>query len=83
MVIPVFSFYLTPIMSMFSRKNEYEADSFAAQHSSSQELITALVKLYKENASTLTPDPLYSVFYHSHPPAMLRIDHLKKLEVKV
>ena len=79
MVIPIFSFYLTPVMSLFSRKNEYEADSFAAKYSSASELISALVKLYKENASTLTPDPLYSVFYHSHPPALLRINHLNKL----
>ena len=65
-------------MSMFSRKNEFEADEFAAEQSDAQYLIQALVNLYKENASTLTPDPLYSSFYDSHPPAPVRIAHLAK-----
>jgi len=67
---------LTPIFSWFSRKHEFEADSFAAQQSNAARLIQALVKLYKENASTLTPDPLYSAFHDSHPPAPVRIAHL-------
>ncbi len=77
-VMPVFTFLLSPLMSMFSRKNEFEADEFAAQNSDAQFLIQALVNLYKENASTLTPDPLYSSFYDSHPPAPVRIAHLAK-----
>ncbi|TNF33013.1 MAG: M48 family peptidase [Gammaproteobacteria bacterium] len=76
MVVPVFTFLLHPLMSMFSRKNEFEADAFAAEQSDAAYLIKALVNLYKENASTLTPDPLYSAFYDSHPPAPVRIAHL-------
>ena len=61
---------------MFSRKNEFEADDYAAEQSEAKYLIQALVNLYKENANTLTPDPLYSAFYDSHPPAPVRIAHL-------
>jgi len=75
-VTPVFTFLLSPIMSMFSRKNEFEADAYAAEQSEAKHLIHALVNLYKENANTLTPDPLYSAFYDSHPPAPVRIAHL-------
>ena len=76
LVLPVFSFVLHPLLSLFSRKNEFEADAFAAQQTRAEHLIQALVGLYKENASTLTPDPLYSAFYDSHPPAPVRIAHL-------
>ncbi|MDH5386820.1 MAG: M48 family metallopeptidase [Gammaproteobacteria bacterium] len=76
MVSPVFTFALSPIMSLFSRKNEFEADAFAAEQTDAQHLIKALVGLYRENASTLTPDPMYSAFYDSHPPAPVRIAHL-------
>ncbi|MDH5444612.1 MAG: M48 family metallopeptidase [Gammaproteobacteria bacterium] len=76
MVLPLFSIYLQPIFSWFSRKHEFEADAFAASQSNASRLIQALVKLYKENASTLTPDPLYSAFHDSHPPAPVRIAHL-------
>lgn len=76
MVSPVFTFVLSPIMSLFSRKNEFEADAFAAEQTDAQHLIKALVGLYRENASTLTPDPMYSAFYDSHPPAPVRIAHL-------
>lgn len=75
---PAFTFLLGPIMSWWSRKHEFEADAFAAKQSSAKELISSLVSLYKENASTLTPDPLYSAFYDSHPPASIRIAHLKQ-----
>jgi len=75
-VMPVFTFLLSPIMSMLSRKNEFEADEYAAEQSQAKYLIQALVNLYKENANTLTPDPLYSAFYDSHPPAPVRIAHL-------
>lgn len=78
-VLPVFSFILSPLTSIASRKHEFEADAFAAHHSSSQDLIAALVKLYEDNASTLTPDPLHSAFYDSHPPASLRVQRLLSL----
>jgi len=73
---PVFTFFLQPLFAWGSRRYEYEADSFAADQTDAAELVSALVKLYRENASTLTPDPLHSVFYDSHPPATLRIAHL-------
>lgn len=76
MVMPLFSIYLQPVMSFLSRKHEFEADSFAAEQSQPQTLIKALVKLYRDNASTLTPDPLYSAFHDSHPPAPVRVAHL-------
>jgi STE24 endopeptidase len=76
LAMPVFTFYLQPLFAWSSRRHEYEADSFAAEQTDARELVSALVKLYKENASTLTPDPLHSVFYDSHPPAALRIAHL-------
>jgi STE24 endopeptidase len=78
LVSPIFTFFIGPIMAWWSRKHEFEADEFAAQQSSAAELISALVGLYKENASTLTPDPLYSAFYDSHPPAAIRIAHLQQ-----
>ncbi|MBO0612863.1 MAG: hypothetical protein RL122_1942 [Pseudomonadota bacterium] len=78
LVSPAFTFFIGPIMAWWSRKHEFEADEFAAQQSSGVELIAALVGLYKENASTLTPDPLYSAFYDSHPPAAIRIAHLQQ-----
>lgn len=76
LALPVFTFLLQPIMAWFSRKHEFEADDFAAEQANPLTLIQALVKLYKDNASTLTPDPLYSAFYDSHPPAPVRIAHL-------
>jgi len=76
LVSPVFLFILRPIMASYSRKNEFEADSYAAKHANAQYLIEALVKLYRDNASTLTPDPLHSAFYDSHPPASIRISKL-------
>lgn len=76
LISPVFTFALSPLMSMFSRKNEFEADAFAAEQTNANNLIKALVGLYRENASTLTPDPIYSAFYDSHPPAPVRIAHL-------
>lgn len=79
MVLPVFSFLLQPFSSAYSRKHEFEADAYAAQQTSSADLVTALVKLYQDNAATLTPDPLYSTFYSSHPPAMVRISRLQSL----
>ena len=77
MVMPAFSFLLNPLMSYYSRKHEFEADAYAAQQTDARDLSSALVKMYQDNAATLTPDPLYSTFYDSHPPAMVRIAHLK------
>jgi STE24 endopeptidase len=74
--LPVFVFLFSPLLSVSSRKNEFEADAFAAKHSNAQDLISALVKLYEDNASTLTPDPLHSAFYDSHPPASVRVQKL-------
>lgn len=76
LVAPVFMFTLKPFMAYYSRQNEFEADDYAAKHSSAQRLVEALVKLYRDNASTLTPDPLHSAFYDSHPPASIRINKL-------
>jgi len=76
MVMPIFSFFLQPLMSLLSRKHEFEADAYAVKQSSGTDLIRALVKMYRENASTLTPDPLYSAFHDSHPPAPVRISHI-------
>ena len=76
---PVFTFLLQPLMSWGSRRHEYQADAYAADQAEIKPMISALVKLYRENASTLTPDPVYSAFYDSHPPASLRIAHLQSL----
>ena len=77
MISPAFTFFLQPIFSFISRQHEFEADDFAANQAQTENLITALVSLYRENANTLTPDPLYSAFHDSHPPAPIRIAHLK------
>jgi len=79
MVMPVFSFLLHPLTSAYSRKHEFEADAYAAQQTRAADLISALAKLYQDNAATLTPDPLYSKFYDSHPPALIRIARLQSL----
>ncbi len=76
LVSPVFLFLLRPLMASYSRKNEFEADDYAAKHADANQLVKALVKLYRDNASTLTPDPLHSAFYDSHPPASMRISKL-------
>lgn len=76
LAIPLCLLPLTPLNNALSRKHEYEADAYAAQHSSARELIDALITMYRENAATLTPDALYSLFHDSHPPATLRIAHL-------
>lgn len=79
LVLPVFTFLLSPLASITSRKHEFEADAFAARHANAGDLVAALVKLYEDNASTLTPDPLYSAYYDSHPPAALRIHRLNQI----
>ncbi|MBB5498307.1 M48 family metallopeptidase [Paraburkholderia sp. MM5384-R2] len=76
LALPVFMFFVTPLGSLSSRKHEFEADAFAATQTDAHDLVNALVKLYEDNASTLTPDPIYTAFYYSHPPASQRIDRL-------
>ncbi|HXN15721.1 MAG TPA: M48 family metallopeptidase [Usitatibacter sp.] len=77
LVIPVFTFPFQPLASLIARHQEFEADAFAARHASAADLTSALAKLYRDNASTLTPDPLHSLVYDSHPPAAIRIAHLR------
>ncbi len=77
LVSPVFTIFMQPISAYFQRKFEFEADDFASQNAKASKMISGLVKLYEENASTLTPDPLYSAFHYSHPPAAIRIAHLE------
>ena len=74
---PFFTFFITPLSSLWSRRHEFEADNFATHHANANELATALVKLYRDNANTLTPDPVYVAFHYSHPPALERISRLK------
>ncbi len=74
---PVVALFLRPLVSRLSRRHEFEADTFAARHCPPEHLISALTTLYRENAGTLTPDPLYAAFHDSHPPAGERIDHLQ------
>ena len=78
LVVPEFVFFLDPLASRYSRKHEFEADAYAVAHADRAELEQALVKLYRDNVATLTPDPLHSAFYYSHPPAALRIARLKE-----
>jgi len=77
LVLPEFLFFLSPLASLYSRKREFEADRYAVGHAAAGDLVQALVKLYKDNAATLTPDPLHSAFYDSHPPAATRIARLR------
>jgi len=79
LISPVFTFLLHPLSSLYSRKHEFEADRYAAENASAEQLIHALVKLYNDNAATLTPDPLHSLFYDSHPAAGQRVAHLRAL----
>jgi STE24 endopeptidase len=80
LVLPAFTFPLAPVLSYWSRVHEFEADAYAAQQTRAADLVAALVKLYRDNASTLTPDPLYSRFFDSHPPAALRVARLQSLQ---
>jgi STE24 endopeptidase len=76
LVVPVFSFFISPIFALFSRKHEFEADAYAIAQTDGKDLQSALLKLYQDNASTLTPDPLFVKFYYSHPPASERLARL-------
>jgi STE24 endopeptidase len=73
LAVPVFTFFVAPVFARFSRKHEFEADAFAVEHASGRDLAAALLKLYEDNASTLTPDPVFVSFYYSHPPASERL----------
>jgi STE24 endopeptidase len=75
-VLPTFTWILSPLAAAWSRRHEYEADAFAAKYSDGPELARALVNMYRDNASTLTPDPVHSAFYDSHPPPVARIARL-------
>ena len=77
LVSSTFTFFMQPVSAYFQRKFEFEADDFAASNAKADKMISGLVKLYEENANTLTPDPLYSAFHYSHPPAAIRIAHLE------
>lgn len=79
LVMPVFTYFISPLFSALSRKHEFEADEFAKSNSDYRALISALVNMYRDNASTLTPDPVHSMFYDSHPPASIRINHLESV----
>jgi STE24 endopeptidase len=79
MIMPVFTYFVSPLFSALSRKHEFEADEFAHSNSDYKALISALVSLYRDNASTLTPDPVHSMFYDSHPPASIRINRLETI----
>jgi STE24 endopeptidase len=78
-VVPSFTFFVTPVASWWSRRQELDADAFAVRHASGTALVSALVKLYRDNATTLTPDPVHSAFYDSHPTAVERIARLRRL----
>ena len=78
-VVPAFTYFITPLSAWWSRRHEFQADDFAAKNASASALADALVKLYRANASTLTPDPIHSAFYDSHPPALVRIARLQAL----
>ena len=80
LVMPIFTFPFSPLMSRLSRQHEFEADAYAAEHTAAADLSHALVKLYEDNAATLTPDPVHSMFYDSHPPAAQRIARLQTQE---
>ena len=79
LISPLFIFFMRPLMAYYSRKNEFEADKYACKYSDSKDLKLSLIKLYRDNASTLTPDPLHSNFYDSHPPALERINTIDKI----
>ena len=82
LILPVFTYFIGPLFSALSRKHEFEADEFAHLNSNYKALISALVSLYRDNASTLTPDPIHSMFYDSHPPATIRINHLETIAAR-
>jgi STE24 endopeptidase len=81
LVSPVFTVFLRPVFAYFQRRHEFEADDFASMFAQPASLISALIKLYRDNAATLTPDPLYTAFHYSHPPAAIRIANLARKNI--
>ena len=81
LVVPLFSFFISPIFAQFSRKHEFEADAYAVAQTDGKDLQSALLKLYQDNASTLTPDPVFVKFYYSHPPASERLSRMNPAEI--
>jgi STE24 endopeptidase len=81
LVSPVFTVFLRPVFAYFQRRHEFEADDFASMFAQPAALISALIKLYRDNATTLTPDPLYTAFHYSHPPAAIRIANLAEKDI--
>lgn len=81
LALPAFAFFVSPVFAHFSRRDEFQADAYARAHSSAEALRSALLKLYEDNASTLTPDPLYVRFHHSHPPASERLAALGRMTI--
>ena len=80
LIVPLFSFFISPIFAQFSRKHEFEADAYAVAQTDGKDLQSALLKLYQDNASTLTPDPVFVKFYYSHPPASERLSRMNPAE---
>ena len=76
LVVPLFSFFVSPLFAQFSRKHEFEADAYAVSQTDGKDLQSAMLKLYQDNASTLTPDPVFVKFYYSHPPASERLSRM-------
>ena len=79
LTVPLLTYFLSPLMAQLSRRHEFEADAYAMEKTNGRDLASALLKLYKDNASTLTPDPVYAGFYYSHPPASERLARLKAI----
>jgi len=77
LAVPVFTFFISPLFSQLSRRHEFQADAYAVAQASGADLSSALLKLYEDNASTLTPDPVYVKFYYSHPPATERLARMQ------
>ena len=83
LVVPLFTFFISPVFALFSRKHEFEADAYAVSQTRASDLQSALLKLYKDNASTLTPDPVFVKFYYSHPPASERLARMNSASGRV
>ena len=79
MGLPVLGYFVAPLSAFISRRHEFEADAYACTQTSPRDLATALLKLYEDNAATLTPDPVYARFYYSHPPASERLAALARM----
>jgi Zn-dependent protease with chaperone function len=83
LVVPLFATFISPFLASYLRRNEFEADAYANEHANGEDLASALIKLYRNNASTLTPDPIYMRFYHSHPTVAERLGRLRAIDAAV